>query len=280
MLTIVTEDIFPPDTPRDDLDIEVEMRLDLGMLSCHVEERDGSLVLVTVKPGPDMIAGAGAEAEDAVRIASIAATEDGDAARLGALSQRFESGGDPGAVGRDSTGGPSYGSYQLSSRTGTMASFLRFLDRARPEFADALALTGGLGGAMGRTAGFVATWRALAANPLFGQAQHAFVKLTHYQPFVGRVRTELGLDIDGRSEALRNVTWSTAVQHGPGTRVFANALAGLGPVAGLQDRALIEAVYDERSRLDVHFRRSTDAVKQALRQRFQDERAGALAMLA
>lgn len=47
--------------------------------------------------------------------------------RLGALSERFESGGrGPGTIsgGESDPGGVSYGTYQLASRTGTAARFL------------------------------------------------------------------------------------------------------------------------------------------------------------
>jgi hypothetical protein len=47
---------------------------------------------------------------------------------LGFLSERFEaSSAGSLAIGYDSTGGTSYGKYQIASKTGTMKSFLSFL---------------------------------------------------------------------------------------------------------------------------------------------------------
>jgi hypothetical protein len=47
---------------------------------------------------------------------------------LGFLSERFEaSSAGSLAIGYDSTGGTSYGKYQIASKTGTMTAFLNFL---------------------------------------------------------------------------------------------------------------------------------------------------------
>jgi hypothetical protein len=64
------------------------------------------------------------------------------AADLGALSSRFESRGDAGAVGYDPKGGYSYGQYQIASLTGTLGSFLRYLQTATPAAYGALNAAG------------------------------------------------------------------------------------------------------------------------------------------
>lgn len=289
MSVIVTENRFPLDTPRDALEREVELRLRHGALSCRIEEEADGFVIVTVRPGPDMIAAAataaaGTRTEEIQEAAASGASETAVAealatARLGVLSETFESNGDPGAIGNDSTGGPSYGQYQIATKTGTMASFLKFLARTNTGFANKLEVAGGNAGAASKSATFVAAWKELARDPAFRAAQHSFIKATHYDPFIQRERGTLEFDINTRSLALQNVAWSTAVQHGPANKVFENALNTRRPLSALSEQAIINAVYDERSNVDRYFSKSTPAVKQSIKKRFVTERANALHML-
>lgn len=196
---------------------------------------------------------------------------------LGILSRKYESNGDPGAYGEDSTGGPSYGAYQLASAKGSVASFINFLNSAKPSFADALKQAGGDTAARAGDNTFKAAWKKIATDSRaeFFQLQHAFIKTTYYDVFAARLKSQQSLDLASRSLALKNVAWSTAVQHGPRNVIFSNAV----PDATVDDEAIIRAVYAERSRVDVHFASSTAAVKQSVRDRFQQELADALAML-
>jgi transposase-like protein len=95
---------------------------------------------------------------------------------------------------------------------------------------------------------------------------------------------KLGLDLENRSAALRDVVWSTAVQHGPGSLdgkrgptgaagVLQRALRSLGAegpeaVAGLSDAAISDAVYAQRR---TQFGRSTPDERAAVMRRFDDE---------
>lgn len=172
--------------------------------------------------------------------------EDAAALRLGALSEHFESGGrGPGAVssGKGDPGGVSYGIWQLSSLVGTAAAFAAAEGaRWRSDFA---------GAAPGSPA-FSAAWIAVAAREpdAFAQAQHAFIERTHYRPAVAAARQRTGLDLDSRHMAVRDVTWSVAVQHGGAAAVLAAGVARADAAlprdhAGY-DRALVEAIYAER----------------------------------
>ena len=109
--------------------------------------------------------------------ATTPATSDDD---LGSLSRRYESNGNPGTVstGRGDHGGVSYGTYQLSSRTGSASEFVTWLRREHPEYADQL------GDARPGTAAFSQAWReTAAANPTeFGQIQHDYIQYSHYEP--------------------------------------------------------------------------------------------------
>lgn len=70
-----------------------------------------------------------------------------------------------------------------------------------------------------------------------------------------QVNERFGLDVANRSAALRDVFWSTAVQHGPhgAEGVIANALRPLlrdNSINDIDDEAIIRAIYAERGRMN------------------------------
>lgn len=197
---------------------------------------------------------------------------------LGKLSAKYESRGGPGAIGKDSTGGFSYGAYQIATKTGTMKKFLQFLDKEYPSFAQQLETAGGPDAALAGTDAFKSTWKTLGDDDKFFESQHNFIRATHYEPFADRLKATIGLDVRQRSAALKDVAWSVAVQHGPANSVFKNALSGSNP-AQMDDKDIINAVYDERSKVDIYFAKSTPEEKQAVLNRFTAERKDALSML-
>ena len=207
---------------------------------------------------------------------------------LGILSERYETGGrGPGTVssGAGDAGGVSYGSYQMTSvGGGTVGRFVS--QRDFPWRAEFINLVPG-------SAAFSRRWRAIArAQPTeFQASQHAYIQRTHYDPLVAKIRRDnSGLDVAIRSFALRNVIWSTAVQHGSRTSVVNRALKnlpeGAAPnVADLDfDRRLIKAIYAERGRRNArgnlaYFSRNSRAVQRGVARRFVDEERDALRML-
>lgn len=206
---------------------------------------------------------------------------------LGSLSAKYETGGrGPGTVssGAGDAGGVSYGSYQMTSTGGgTVGRFI-----SQPDFpwrSHFLDLTPG-------SEEFSRQWREIARTQPseFQASQHAYIQRTHYDPLVAKIRRDDGLDIDARSFALRNVIWSTAVQHGPGTaivhRTLKNLLDGgrLNVVDPEFDRNLIKAIYAERGRRNVqgnlaYFPRNSRAVQQGVARRFTDEEKDALKLV-
>ncbi len=203
--------------------------------------------------------------------------------RLGDLSMIYETGVRPGreavAAGKVSTGqrdpgGVSYGAYQLaSSKRGgrQVQAFLRAEGAPKaPRFA---------GLDPGQTGGpFGGAWTAAAQqDPDFFNPQHTYIDRTHYQPVVRAVQKSTGLDINGRSDAVRDVVWSMAVQHGGAPKLVSNAVkavAGRVPVSDSGfDRALINRLYDDRSAYVEHLKQPN------LVPRYRRERRDALAML-
>ena len=209
-----------------------------------------------------------------------------DQQAIGVLSEQYESGGrGPGTVssGTGDPGGVSYGTYQLAGNRNRPQEFLASEgQRWAAEF----------GNSTPGSAAFSATWREIAAREpeAFGAAQHDYIQRTHYQVQADQVQGNTGIDVTNRSAALRDVVWSTSVQHGPETGVIARAIAnvraqGHTPSEGdAFDRALINAVYDERGRRSdtgglAYFTSASAAVQTSVANRFAEERRDALNML-
>ena len=117
----------------------------------------------------------------------------------------------------------------------------------------------------------------MAQDPRFGQAQHDFIQRTHYDPLAQRAR-QMGIDADQRSAALRDVLWSTGVQHGAGggASVLQEATKRAGG-AGASDERLIDEIYAARR---TRFGSSEPEVRASVQRRFTDENAQARRMLA
>jgi RHS repeat-associated protein len=221
-----------------------------------------------------------------------------DGTALGKLSEKYETGGrGPGVVSsgmvgkgenrKPDPGGVSYGSYQFTSKTkqkdgsyvtgGRVKEFLNSPEGAswKNEFAG---LTPG-------SEAFSEVWRNVASRSpeAFANAQHAFIERTHYNVAKANLAKTIGLNIDERSAALRDVVWSTAVQHGPRNEVFQNALSGKN-IAELSDEQIITAVYSERGlekgdALKYFSWANTKAAQAPLVNRFKNEMQDALKML-
>ena len=168
----------------------------------------------------------------------------------GALSARYETraGGDLGRVstGRNDSGGVSYGTHQLSTNSGTVAAFLSSPEGARWS-RDFVGLKPG-------SPEFGAKWQAVAGREprTFDTAQASFVNRTHYRAAANSIAKRTGLNLEQRSEALRQVAFSTAVQHGPsgGPAVVAVAASRtdkrVARTDPQYDAALISDIYEVR----------------------------------
>jgi uncharacterized Zn-binding protein involved in type VI secretion len=216
-------------------------------------------------------------------VAPRASTATPPGPRLGALSRKYECGNrGPATIAHAAgdAGGASYGSYQIATNTGTMRSFLKDLRASRPDWCDRLEAH------RPGTAAFDAAWRAIARDdpPGFEGAQHEFIRRTHHEVARGKLAERLpGLDFEARSATLRDVLWSTAVQHGAGgaPTVFARAIGPDDP-STLSDDEIIRRVYRERG-ADAgrrYFPRCSPDIQASVVRRFRDEQADALAALA
>lgn len=188
---------------------------------------------------------------------------------LGAVSAMFESG--KGGVGTISTGagdhgGQSYGAHQLSSKSGTMAKFLRSEQGAK--YADQFAgLTPG-------TPAFNAAYKNVVGNDSkgFEEAQSGFMKATHYDPAARKLADDTGLDVSKRSRAVQEMVYSTSTQYGGGSSVMAKALQGKDANA-MSDGDIISAVQDyKRDNVATNFKSSSAKVQASVAQRAENEK--------
>jgi murein DD-endopeptidase MepM/ murein hydrolase activator NlpD len=202
---------------------------------------------------------------------------------LGTLSAKYETGGrGPGTVstGAGDPGGVSYGSYQMATKMGTVA---RFVGQTGFQWArDFQGLAPG-------TAQFTAVWKRIATERTadFQNAQHSYIKATHYDLLAAKVFLDDAVDVNTRSRALQDVIWSTAVQHGGATPIVHRAIASLACAASdpTYDKQLICAIYAERGRKKTdgklaYFSKSAPGVQAGVSKRFKNEEQDALAMLA
>lgn len=191
---------------------------------------------------------------------------------LGSLSAHYESGkrGSE-AIGFDSTGGTSYGKYQIATRTGTMNKFMNFLKTSNPAAYQRLAAAGPADA--GKGGRFAQEWQALAKEGALGTSEHDFIKKTHYDVGMQGIKGEGLQKMLGGNKALQDVMWSTSVQHGGGgaSNIFNKVYK-----EGMSESDLIKAVYSERG---TRFGSSNANVQQSVRNRFVGEQQNALAML-
>jgi hypothetical protein len=191
---------------------------------------------------------------------------------LGKTSKFFESGkGGAGTVstGKGDFGGASYGTYQLSSKQGTLQKFLQ---------------SSGYGeqfdGLMPGTKEFNQRWKEIAKNdPTFGEAQHDFIKSTHFDKQAERLM-HAGIDISGRGKAVQDAVWSTSVQFGGDTGLIERALKGKD-AAKLSDAEFVSALQDYKiANNDRLFSKSSSNVRSGTLKRAADEKAQLLNLAA
>lgn len=191
---------------------------------------------------------------------------------LGGLSARYESGNKGSeAVGWDSTGGTSYGKYQIATRTGTMSRFMDYLKTEDPEAFERLQAAGPAD--TGKNGNFAKVWQQMAKEGKLGDHEHEFIKRTHYDPGLRAIKSDDLRGMIGKSSALQDVLWSTTVQHGGsrGAGIFDKVYKD-----GMSEDDLIKAIYAERG---TRFGSSSASVRASVQNRFKDEQRNALAMI-
>jgi len=227
------------------------------------------------------VPGAGSCMAGVGRSAPGLGSSQGSGQEIGTLCARFESGeSGAGAIGYDVAGGTSYGTYQISSRAGTMKLFIDYLSERAPEIAAKLKAAGpsNTGSCSGR---MPEVWKKITAEDSvrFGKLQYDFIEKSHYLPALQEISDRTGLDVSKAPRALQEVLWSTAVQHGPNNaaKIFTKAIKRAQDKSdGVKMAHLIGSVYDIRAG---QFGSSGSDLRAAVRSRFNEEGRMALAML-
>ena len=201
---------------------------------------------------------------------------------LGSLSSKYESKGNPTAIGFDKTGGWSYGTYQLATRPGAFKGYMRYLKAKHKQVYEVLQTAGGNSAAMNGIDTFRETWQLAMSEKDKAETQHAYAVIQYFVPAADKVTNSTGIDVRLKSKTLQDVLWSTSVQHGAGgcNKIFKRAIQRCGTKTPTDD-ALIVAVYNERAADNgrKYFGSSNNNIRQSVVKRFNNEKLDALKSL-
>lgn len=212
------------------------------------------------------------------------AVTDWFSAELGSLSAKYETNPKygPGTVATVSgdPGGTSYGLYMFTRNANTPMMFVEWLLQQEDPYylyvgqTLQYAYNHDTNGKEnpGYGTNFDNTWKALAGGDNdpkspFGRAQTAFTKARFYDALRDKVEQGVsGFKMDNYSEALQNVFWSRAVQHGVSGayNVVTRAISELGGFKNQSESELIAAIYAESGKVTTgyaNYMSGTDARK-------------------
>lgn len=156
-------------------------------------------------------------------------------AGVGAVAARFEGGkGGAGTIssGAGDFGGKSYGTYQLSSKQGSIDPFLK-----KSGYAEQFK------GLQTGTPEFDAKWKEIARkDPKFADAQQTYAKEKYASPQLAKLQ-KMGVDTSNR--AVQEMAMSTGVQYGADTGILEKALKGKD-ASKMSPTDIINAVQDHK----------------------------------
>lgn len=193
--------------------------------------------------------------------------------QLGIVSSRHEGNG-PATIstGQDDHGGASYGTYQLSSKQGTLSEYL-----AQSTYKDKFA------GLTPATVDFDNKWRELASSdPEFARDQQVFIVATHYDVQKTRLKNA-GVDLSARGAAVQEAIFSTSVQFGNRTehifiRGMTEKFGAKYKLANLSDKDIVAAVQDYKIEHNEQLFKNSRNAWSGLLRRAQAEKADLLAL--
>ena len=197
----------------------------------------------------------------------------GVAPGFGSIAEKYETGGrGSGTVGWDSTGGTSYGKYQIASKVGSMDAYIKHLAETNPEAAAQLKAAGpsDTGGTSGK---FVDTWKKLSDSGALGDTEASFMKKQAYDPAMAGIKNKGLQDMIGGDKGLQDMLFSTATQHGG---AGASGIMNKVYKAGMTKEDLVNSVYAERG---TRFGSSTPEVQKSVQNRFGREKNDVLGLM-
>jgi hypothetical protein len=216
---------------------------------------------------------------------------------IGQLSRKYESNGDPGAIGFDPGGLWSYGVAQIETKNGTFGFFMGFLQDHYPSIYNTLQAAGGFTAATKGTEEFKSVWKQQATDnrEQFNHAQHDFIVDRFYGVAIKRLgQSKINLASPPRSFTLADVIYSLSVMAGVGNVKASGAgscglifdalcaLKAVTSVDSIDDSILIDAIYEQKlKRIDSgrEYGSQPPKSKASVRNRVVNEHKDALVML-
>ncbi|HEY5588776.1 MAG TPA: vgrg protein [Candidatus Paceibacterota bacterium] len=197
---------------------------------------------------------------------------------LGNISAKYESNASPGTISNTpgDHGGKSYGAWQFSSKTGSLDSFIQSLNgkdnKIFSKLSDAKAKDGNRFGT-----NFDTAWISIALSDKdkFLKLQQDCIKQNYYDTAAQALKSKYGFDISKKSDALKESLLSTVVQHGVGGTLSVFSKLNLNN----SDGNIINDLYNERQKVDVYFKSSSQEIKQSVYNRFTKEKQDMMNML-
>ena len=195
---------------------------------------------------------------------------------LGEYVRKFESGSNGSLdISWDSTGGTSYGMYQLAAKTKVFTDFIRYIKNSTlPNKETVLSLMQSVPewdvgkDFKGTTAYNV--WRDMAKRNLIQPFEHGFIKQERYDKALSFFPEDMQLLINS-DRGFQEMLWSTVVQHGAGSpksKAGAYAIFTKCWDIHITKAQYVSAVYADRG---TRFKSSTAQVRQAVLNRFKEE---------
>lgn len=198
---------------------------------------------------------------------------------IGSYVAKHESGKEgSAAIGFDTNGGTSYGTYQLSSRMKSLHEFVNWCSKEAPEVYKRLSPLLGQANTGSRQGAFPDEWRRLVKEgKITYDLEYKYYLGAFYQNALNRlnrINPEAATMVKG-NRALQEIMWSTSVQHGPGEGRGAAGIFAKTFKPGIKPEDYMRAIYGDRSN---RFGSSTQKTQENVKKRFQRELGEMLAL--
>ena len=176
------------------------------------------------------------------------------------LSLMFESKGNSGLIANNKgdIGGKSYGLFQFNTKDKIIHDFVKWTKNKDIDVYNSLTKN--------LDKEFIKLSKENQKH--FFKLQYEYTKQKYYDP------VESKLNFQSKSIALKSVTWSTSVQHGPDSTIKI-----ISKYKHMNDKDMINNIYVERSKVNIYFKSSSKSIKKSVANRFKQERVEALKML-
>ena len=202
---------------------------------------------------------------------------DGGNQDIGNYVKQFESGKrGPAAIGYDSTGGTSYGTYQFAAKNGSLKAFLEWAkdqgEFGKKLYSDMTKMnrldTGSTNG------GAPSIWKQYAGidnGEALHKLEHNYIYNKFYNKAISGIKDPNARKLIESDRGLQEALWSTAIQHGPGSASRGSGAIGIFNKTykeGMTAADWLKAIYAKRG---TQFGSSTANVRNGVLNRYKRE---------